>query len=47
VRASLRSPLDEGLRQERGLFGVAFASEDKVEGVAALLAKRKPDFKGR
>jgi enoyl-CoA hydratase len=47
VRASLRSPLDEGLRQERGLFGVAFASEDKVEGVAAFLAKRKPDFKGR
>jgi len=47
VRASLRSPLDEGLRQERGLFGVAFASEDKAEGVAAFLAKRKPDFKGR
>jgi enoyl-CoA hydratase len=47
VRASLRAPLDEGLRQERGLFGVAFASEDKVEGVAAFLAKRKPHFKGR
>ena len=47
VRASLRSPLDEGLRQERALFGVAFASEDKIEGVRAFLEKRKAEFKGR
>jgi len=47
IRASIRSPLDEGLRQERTLFGLAFASEDKAEGVAAFLGKRKAEFKGR
>lgn len=47
VRASVRSPLDEGLRQEITLFGLAFSSEDKQEGVAAFLAKRTPEFTGR
>jgi enoyl-CoA hydratase len=47
VRASLRVPLDEGLRQETTLFGLAFSSEDKAEGVAAFLGKRAADFKGR
>lgn len=47
VRASHRTSLDEGLRQETTLFGIAFASEDKQEGVAAFLAKRKAEFKGR
>jgi len=47
VRASVRSPLDDGLRHERTLFGLAFSSEDKAEGVAAFLAKRPADFKGR
>ena len=47
VRASVRAPLDEGLRLERTLFGLAFSSEDKAEGVAAFLAKRPPDFTGR
>ncbi len=47
VRAALRSSLDEGLRQERALFGLVFSSEDKAEGVRAFLEKRKPEFKGR
>jgi enoyl-CoA hydratase len=47
VRASVRSPLEEGLRQEITLFGLAFSSEDKKEGVAAFLAKRTPEFTGR
>ncbi len=47
VRASVRSPLEEGLRQEVTLFGLAFSSEDKREGVAAFLAKRTPEFTGR
>jgi len=47
VRASLRVPLDEGLRQETTLFGLAFSSEDKAEGVAAFLGKRAAEFTGR
>jgi enoyl-CoA hydratase len=47
VRASLRTSLDDGLRLETTLFGVAFASQDKVEGVQAFLQKRKADFLGR
>jgi len=47
VRASLRTPLDEGLSQEVSLFTLAFASEDMKEGVDAFLNKRKPNFTGR
>jgi enoyl-CoA hydratase len=47
VRGSQRMTLDEGLRYETTLFGLAFASEDKAEGVAAFLAKRPPNFTGR
>lgn len=47
VRASVRTPLDEGLRHERTLFGLAFSSEDKQEGVAAFLEKRAAEFPGR
>jgi len=47
VRASVRAPLEEGLRQEITLFGLAFSSDDKREGVAAFLSKRAPEFTGR
>ena len=47
ARASARMPLDEGLRLENSLFGLAFSSDDKIEGIAAFTEKRKPDFKGR
>lgn len=47
VKLASRSNLDEGLRREIDLFALCFSSEDKDEGVAAFLEKRKPDFKGR
>jgi enoyl-CoA hydratase len=47
ARASARMPLDEGLRLETSLFGLAFSSDDKVEGIAAFTERREPEFKGR
>lgn len=47
VRASVRAPLDEGLRLEHTLFGLAFSSADKAEGVKAFLEKRPAEFTGR
>ncbi len=47
VRTSMRTSLDEGLKQEVTLFSLAFASEDKEEGVDAFLNKRQPTFTGR
>ncbi len=47
VRTSARTSLDEGLKQEVTLFSLAFASEDKKEGVDAFLNKRQPTFIGR
>lgn len=46
IRASVRSPLDDGLRHEQSLFSVVFSSKDKAEGVAAFLEKRQPHFTG-
>jgi|SRR5215207_4120750 len=39
--------LTAGLEAERRLFGVAMATEDRVEAMQAFLEKRRPDFKGR
>ncbi|MFP5356046.1 MAG: enoyl-CoA hydratase/isomerase family protein, partial [Gemmatimonadota bacterium] len=47
TRASLQTPLAEGLRVESGLYLLAFASADKEEGVRAFLEKRAPHFTGR
>jgi len=41
------SGLSAGLDQERRLYELAMASEDRVEGMDAFLEKRRPDFKGR
>ena len=46
VKASVRMPLDEGVRMETTLFGLAFSTQDKEEGVQAFLEKRKADFQG-
>ena len=47
TRAALSLSLEEGLKLERALFQVCFASEDKAEGVRAFLDKRTPTFPGR
>jgi enoyl-CoA hydratase len=47
VKFASKSNLDEGLRREVDLFALCFSTEDKVEGVAAFLEKRKPVFKGK
>jgi enoyl-CoA hydratase len=47
VKASVRTTLDEGLRFEEALLGLAFSSADKEEGVKAFLEKREARFTGR
>jgi enoyl-CoA hydratase len=47
LRAAERLPMEEGLRHERDLFCLLFASEDEREGVAAFLGKRQAEWKGR
>jgi enoyl-CoA hydratase/carnithine racemase len=39
--------LGAGLDTERRLFELALATEDRHEGMAAFIEKRKPDFKAR
>jgi enoyl-CoA hydratase/carnithine racemase len=40
-------PVSEGLLIERDAFNQSFKTEDAREGVAAFIAKREADFKGR
>ncbi len=45
VNASFEMSLHEGLKAERAAFFACFATEDQKEGMAAFVAKRKPEFK--
>ena len=47
VNRSFEIPLTDGIAFERHLFHSLFATEDKNEGMAAFLAKRKADFKNK
>lgn len=47
VLKSYEMPLEAALDFERRLFTILFATEDRAEGTAAFLEKRKPEFKGR
>ncbi|MBJ6385068.1 2,3-dehydroadipyl-CoA hydratase [Enterobacter cloacae] len=47
LRQSQEVPLQAGLAQERQLFTLLAATDDRREGIDAFLQKRTPDFKGR
>jgi len=47
LRQSQEVPLQAGLAQERQLFALLAATDDRREGIDAFLQKRTPDFKGR
>jgi enoyl-CoA hydratase/carnithine racemase len=47
VDGGLQMDLASGLALESELFAALFATADKDEGMAAFLAKRKPNFTGR
>ena len=45
VRNAFETPLSSGVAAERTAFGMAFASEDAREGIAAFLERRTPSWK--
>ena len=47
VLAADETTLAAGLEQERRLYELAMATEDRVEGTTAFLEKRRPQFRGR
>ncbi len=47
VLKAAEMPLEAALDHERKLFALLFATEDRREGVAAFIEKRKPSFVGR
>ncbi|MGZ5311671.1 MAG: enoyl-CoA hydratase-related protein [Solirubrobacterales bacterium] len=47
VLAAEETGLTAGIEAERRLFGIAMATEDRVEAMQAFLEKRRPDFSGR
>jgi len=47
LRLSQEVSLQAGLQQERQLFSLLSATEDRREGIDAFLQKRTPVFKGR
>ena len=47
ILQATEAALASGLAVERNAFALLFATEDRREGIAAFLEKRKPDFKGR
>ena len=47
VNRAYETTLSEGIRFERRTFHPMFGTEDQKEGMAAFVAKRKPNFKHR
>jgi len=47
VNRAFETTLAEGLRRERHAFQSTFALEDRKEGMAAFVEKRKPIFRNK
>lgn len=47
VNDGLEMDLEKALIHEADLFALVFATEDRDEGIAAFLGKKKPAFKGK
>ena len=47
VNRAFETTLTEGVRFERRLFHATFATDDRKEGMAAFIEKRKPTFRNR
>jgi enoyl-CoA hydratase len=47
VNRAYELTLGEGIRLERRLFQLSFATADRKEGMAAFVEKRAPSFKHR
>jgi len=47
VNQAFETPLSKGLAHERRAFNFLFATEDQKEGMAAFIAKRSPEWKGK
>src|SRR5277367_2003016 len=47
INRAFETPLSEGMNVERNLFHATFALEDRAEGMAAFIEKRKPVNKNR
>ena len=47
ILMALETPLEAGLAYEKRVFALLFSTEDQKEGMAAFMAKRKADFKGK
>ena len=47
INRAFETPLSEGMNVERNLFHSTFALEDRAEGMAAFIEKRKPVNKNR
>jgi enoyl-CoA hydratase/carnithine racemase len=47
VLAAEETSLSAGLENERRLYELAMATEDRVEGMQAFLEKREPKFEGK
>lgn len=47
MNEGLQMPLEAALAHEMRCFEILFATEDKQEGVAAFVEKRKPVFQNR